>query len=92
MLKKTNGRRDVAFVSGGFVEVLKNKVVVMADVAQRAEEIDESRVDEARLRAEEAMKNARSEDVKEFAEISAKLEKELARGRAVKKWRNIKAY
>lgn len=92
MLKKTNGSRDVAFVSGGFVEILKNKVVVLADAAERAEEIDEAMVEQARARAEEAMKNARTEDVKEFAEISAKLEKELARGRAVKKWRNIKAY
>jgi F-type H+-transporting ATPase subunit epsilon len=78
VLKKMSGARDVAFVSGGFVEILKNKVVVLADAAERAEEIDEAKVEEARARAEEAMKNARAEDVKEFAEISAKLEKELA--------------
>jgi F-type H+-transporting ATPase subunit epsilon len=92
VLRKRSGGRDVAFVSGGFVEVLKNRIVVLADAAERAEELDFSKVEEARKRAEEAMKNVRRDDTKEFAEISARLERELARERAVKKWRNIRAY
>lgn len=92
VLKKKSGGRDVAFVSGGFVEVLRNRIIVLADAAERAEELDEAKVEEARRRAEEAMKTARREDIKEFAEISARLERELARERALKKWRNIRAY
>jgi len=91
-LRKAGGGRDVAFVSGGFVEVLKNKIVVLADTAERAEELDEAKVEEARRRAEEAMKNVSRDDAEEFAQVSARLEKELARSRALKKWRNIKAY
>ncbi len=37
---------------GGFLEVLANKVIVMADVAERAEEIDLARAEAARERAE----------------------------------------
>ena len=43
------------FVSGGFMEVHGNKVVVLADTAERAEEIDISRAEEAKRRAEERM-------------------------------------
>jgi F-type H+-transporting ATPase subunit epsilon len=92
VMRKASGARDVAFVSGGFVEVLKNKIVVLADAAERAEDLDEAKVEEARRRAEEAMKNVRREDAEEFAAVAAQLERALARGKAVKKWRNIRAY
>lgn len=41
------------------------------------------------MRAEEAMKGVRREDSKEFAELSASLERELAKSRTIKKWRNL---
>lgn len=40
-------------VHGGYLEVLANKVIVMANVAERASEIDIARAEEARERAEE---------------------------------------
>ncbi|MBI4310350.1 MAG: F0F1 ATP synthase subunit epsilon [Chloroflexi bacterium] len=40
-------------VSGGFLEVMANHVVILADTAERAEEIDEARAQEAMKRAEE---------------------------------------
>ena len=40
-------------VSGGFMEVLPNRVTIRADTAERADEIDEARAEEARRRAEE---------------------------------------
>ena len=48
-------RRQVA-VAGGFVEVLPNRVTVLAEVAEPAEEIDVERADRARARAEERLK------------------------------------
>ncbi|MGB6895077.1 MAG: F0F1 ATP synthase subunit epsilon, partial [Dehalococcoidia bacterium] len=42
-------------VSGGFLEVRENKVVILADAAERAEEIDVARAEEARRRAEERL-------------------------------------
>jgi F-type H+-transporting ATPase subunit epsilon len=41
------------FVSGGFIEVRGDKVVVLADVAERADEIDVARAEAAKHRAEE---------------------------------------
>ena len=86
-----DGNRDVMSVSGGFIEVQKNKVVMLADTAERAEEIDEARVDEARKQAEETVKDIRHFDQERFAQISAKMAKELARTRAVKRWKKIKS-
>ena len=73
-----------------FVEVMKDKVVILADTAERAEELDENKIEAARLRAEEAKKNAKFVDDVEFAKISSKIEKELARLHAVNKWRRLK--
>ncbi len=87
---KSDGEASVMSVAGGFVEVLLDKVVILADAAERAEEIDISRAEEAKSRAEESLKNLRSEDRERFAEISAQLERALARTRSAKRWKNIK--
>jgi F-type H+-transporting ATPase subunit epsilon len=50
-----------AFVDGGFVEVLPNRVSVLAQVAERAEEIDVQRAEAAKRRAEEHLASATSE-------------------------------
>lgn len=84
------GETEIMSVSGGFVEVLKDKVVILADRSERAYEIDLARAEEARQRAEELKKQAEFADDAKFAEISAIIEKELARSRAVMRWRKLK--
>ncbi|MEI7620240.1 MAG: ATP synthase F1 subunit epsilon [Candidatus Falkowbacteria bacterium] len=88
-LKKADGENEVISVSGGFVEVLKNKIVVLADTAELAVELDEERIEEAKKKAEE-MKKWKDIDAVQFAEISGLIEKQLARSKAVKRWRNLK--
>ena len=80
----------VISVSGGFVHVLKHKIVLLADTAERAEELDEARLENARKRAEEIKKDTRQFDQERFANINAQISKELARGKAVKRWKNLK--
>ncbi|PLX21065.1 ATP synthase F1 subunit epsilon [Candidatus Parcubacteria bacterium] len=89
-VKNEKGEYEVMSVSGGFLEVLKDKVVVLADTAERAEELDEKRIEEARARAEESKKDIRTFDRERFASISAKMAKELARSKAAKRWRKLK--
>jgi F-type H+-transporting ATPase subunit epsilon len=48
---------DIMAISGGFLEVRPDHVIVLADQAERAEEIDESRAEAARKRAEERLKD-----------------------------------
>ncbi len=42
-------------IAGGFVEVLPDRVTVLADVAERAHDIDVARAEAARTRAEERL-------------------------------------
>jgi F-type H+-transporting ATPase subunit epsilon len=49
------GPEQVLFVGGGFLEVLPDRVTVLADVAEHAEEISVERAEEARRRAAEKL-------------------------------------
>jgi F-type H+-transporting ATPase subunit epsilon len=76
---KKGGTEESLLISGGFVEVRPDKVIVMADLAEHSEEIDEQRAFEARKRAE-----ARLEEVHEpvdIARVRAALQTTLMRER-----------
>jgi F-type H+-transporting ATPase subunit epsilon len=49
------GEEQVLFVGGGFLEVLPDRVTVLADVAEHAEEISVASAEEARRRAQEKL-------------------------------------
>jgi len=89
-VKKEDGTIDVMSVSGGFIEVLKDKIVILADTAERAEDLDEERINVARQQAEDNKKNAKFKEDVEFTDLSARIEKELARERALSKWRKLR--
>lgn len=72
-------------ISGGFLEVRPDKVVILADACERAEEIDEARAEEAKRRAQEALKTAVTEV--EAAAATASLRRSLARLKTVEKIR-----
>src|SRR3989338_7587549 len=85
-IKLLDDKVETVAVSGGFIEVLPNKVVILADTAERAAYIDEARAEEARKRAEKLMAEKR-EDV-DFSAVQAKIAKELARVKAVRRHRS----
>ena len=85
-----DGNSEIMSVSGGFIEVSKNKVVILANTAEMAEEIDITRVEEARERAEATVKDLRHFDRERFVSVNAGIAKELARSRAVRRWKRIK--
>ncbi len=77
-LKGRMGDEVVCFaVSGGFMEVLPDQVNVFADTAERAEDIDLVRAEEARRRAEALL--TRKTDILEFARAEAALRRALVR-------------
>ena len=52
---KRGNEEDTLFVAGGFMEVYHNVVTVLADAAERAEDIDAARAEEARRRAQNSL-------------------------------------
>ncbi len=74
-------------VSTGMLHIGTQEVIILADTAERIEEIIEERAEEARKRAEDLL-SQQAFDTTEYATIAAKLEKELARLHVVRKHRN----
>jgi F-type H+-transporting ATPase subunit epsilon len=56
-VRGTDGAETRYATSGGFVEVKDNKVVVLADAAERADEIDLRRAEAARDRANDRLRS-----------------------------------
>ena len=54
-VKKQNGDEEVFYVSGGFLEVQPKLVTVLADTAERAQDMDGAQAEEAKQRAKEAL-------------------------------------
>jgi F-type H+-transporting ATPase subunit epsilon len=77
---------ELIAIGGGFMEVGPDHVTILADSAERAEEIDEERADEARLRAEALMAQKRREDV-DFAHAEAALRRSMIRLKVAKRKR-----
>ena len=76
ILKK--GADEIPFaVTGGFFEVLNDKVIVLADAAERADVFDLERATKARERAEHAIEN--KESLESQAEMQAALSRSLVR-------------
>jgi F-type H+-transporting ATPase subunit epsilon len=82
---KKGGEEEALTLSGGFLEVRPDKVVVLADACERAEEIDVARAEEAKKRAQEALKTART--TVDAAAAEAALRRSLVRIKAAEKIR-----
>lgn len=77
LMYRTGGEDHHLAISGGFLEVRPDKVVVLADVAERSEEIDRDRAERARERAEAALSEHRGTQLE--ADAAANLQKALLR-------------
>lgn len=75
-------------IGGGFLEVRPDRVIVLADAAERAEEIDITRAEEAKHRAEEQLSHHPPEV--DMARTEAALRRALTRLKVVEKRRRRK--
>ena len=76
------------FISGCLLEVQPHVVTILSDTAIRAKDLDEASATAARQKAEQAMKDAKT-DV-EFAKAKAELAQQMAQLRAIQKLRKHK--
>ena len=78
VLRIVKGNDEVEMaITGGFIEVRQNRVTILADAAERAEEIDAVRAEEARRRAQRRLEERASEE--DLARAEASLARALAR-------------
>lgn len=92
LVVRKGGKATPMAVGGGFVEVKaslpgedKTRVIILADAAERVEEIDIKRAEEARERAQRAMEGYRAQDEVKFTEATAAFERALSRVRIARK-------
>lgn len=84
MIRK-NKEEEYLAISGGFLEVRPDKVIILADACERADEIDIERAEAAKRRAQETMRTAPLSA--EAAAAEAALRRSLARLRTAEKRR-----
>ena len=75
------GSEETSFaISGGFLEVHSDKVTILADVAENADQIDIERAKEARKRAQDRINDAQNEQLTvDLARAQASLQRALLR-------------
>jgi F-type H+-transporting ATPase subunit epsilon len=79
------GKEELVFaVTRGVVEIDGTSLRVLADTADRAEELEEAAIEKAKKEAEKLVHERRS-DAEGFAEATAILDRELARLTAVRR-------
>ena len=82
---KQNGEEDFLYIAGGVLEVQPDMVSVLADVAERSEDLDEERAQQAREAAEKAISSGASDQ--DLAMAQAELAIATAQIEAIRKLR-----
>ena len=85
LLIRKDSEETYLFVSGGFLEVRPDKILILADACERAEEIDIERAEAAKRRAEERLKTRTPE--LDVAQVQAALLRSLVRLRVAERKR-----
>ena len=84
---RQQGKEEVFAVAGGVAEVQPQIVTVLADAAENIEEIDETRAEQARERAQEMLAKGVPADTDAYLAIEAALRRSNLRLDAVKRYR-----
>jgi F-type H+-transporting ATPase subunit epsilon len=86
VLRVVKGEEETTMaITGGFIEVRENRITILADAAERGEDIDLARVEEARRRAEERL--ASREATVDMVQAEMALKRALVRLKAAEQIR-----
>jgi F-type H+-transporting ATPase subunit epsilon len=88
LLIRKGGEEEYMAIAGGFLEVRPDKIIILADACERAEEIDVARAEEAKHRAEETLR-AQPPEI-DTAAMEAALRRSLARLKVAERKRKRK--
>jgi F-type H+-transporting ATPase subunit epsilon len=72
---RTDGEEQYFAIGGGFAEVQPDRIIILADSAESATEIDIDRAERARQQAEQFMREGVPEDPERYAQIRASLQR-----------------
>ena len=84
-----DGGEELLYIAGGVLEVQPDKVTVLADVAERSEDLDEARAEEARQAAEAKLRDGTAGDM-DYAQAQAELARAAAQLQAIQQLRRRK--
>lgn len=84
-----NGEDELFFVSGGFLEAIASRVTILADTAERAENLDEAEALHAQEEAKRLLDEQQSEF--EYSRAAVELAEAVARLRVIDQLRRRRA-
>jgi len=79
--KKEDGSEEILAVSGGYIEVTRDKIILLVETAERPEEIDIETMKRRKEEKEKLLKSKSTKDI-DYDLIQAELLKELAKLKA----------
>lgn len=85
---RQGGEEEIFYVSGGFLEIQPNLVTILADTAERAEDMDQAEAEQARQRAQEALEGKHTE--MDYSVAAAQLAQATAQLRTIEQLRKRK--
>jgi F-type H+-transporting ATPase subunit epsilon len=84
---RQGGKEEFFTVAGGVVEVQPEIITILADAAENVREIDITRAEAARRRAEELLEEGKPPETDEYLMLEAALRRSNLRLNAVKRYR-----
>lgn len=85
-VRATGGEVQHFYVSGGVVEVQPKGVIVLSDASERAQDLDEAAVLQAKAEAEDLLRNRTAK--LNYAEIEMRLSQEISKLQSIEKYRS----
>jgi F-type H+-transporting ATPase subunit epsilon len=89
---RSQGHEEHFTVAGGVAEIQPNIITILADAAENVEEIDVSRADAARKRAEEILAKGVPADTDAYLAMEAALKRSTLRLEAARRYRKGSKY